>query len=124
MTDLPDHPVADGQVIDANVHLLDRTILDADDVPTSVVDDVEFDVEVDGAPVITSLVLGSSIVSRFFGGHPPPRTRYRVMWSQIASIESAIKLCVPRSEVDVTWFEDWLRRHVIGPIPGGRHDPE
>jgi len=124
MTDLPDHPVQDGQVLDANLHLFDRSILDVDDVPTSTVDDVEVDLETDGAPVITNLVLGSSIFARFHHAHPPLHSRLMVSWSQIASIETAIRLNVPRSELDVTWFEDWLRKHVMSRIPGGRRDPE
>lgn len=124
MTDLPEHPVHDGQVLDANLHLLDRSVLDVDDVPTSTVDDVEIDMETDGAPVIASLVLGSSIVARFHRAHPPWHTRFLVPWSQVASIESAVTLNVPRSEVDVTWFEKWLRRYVVGRMPGGRRDPE
>jgi hypothetical protein len=124
MTDLPQHPINDGQVLDANLHLFDRTIVDADDVPTSVVDDVEIDLETEGRPVIAALILGSGIVSRFYRAHPPDHVRYRVSWRQIASIGSAIRLGVPRSEVDITWFEDWLRRYVVGRIPGGRRDPE
>lgn len=124
MTDLPRHPIDDGQVLDANLHLLDRSIIDADDVPTSVVDDVEIDVEREGRPVISSLVLGSGIVSRFYGAHPPDHIRYRIPWRHVASVESAITLSVPRSEVDITWFETWLHEHVVGRIPGGRRDPE
>lgn len=124
MTELPDHPVNDGQVLDAALHLFDRTVLDVDAVPTSNVDDVEVDMETGGAPVIAHLVLGSSIVARFHRAHPPWHTRFLVPWSHVAAVDTAIKLNVPRSEVDVTWFEDWLRRYVIGRIPGGRRDPE
>jgi hypothetical protein len=124
MTNLPEHPVRDGQVLDANLHLLDRSIVDADDIPTSVVDDIEIDLETDGRPVISSLVLGTGIVSRFYGAHPPGHIRYRVPWRHVASVESAITLSVPRSEVDITWFETWLHEHVVGRIPGGRRDPE
>ena len=124
MTDLPQHPMQDGQLLDANLHLLDRSVLDTDRTPTSVIDDVELDLREGARPIIASLVLGSSIVSRFFGGHPPDHRRYRVPWTAVGSVESAVILSVPRSEVDVVWFEGWLREHVIGRIPGGRHDPE
>ena len=124
MSDLPQHPMQDGQLLDANLHLLGRSVLDTARAPTSVIDDVELEVRPDGRPVIASLVRGSSVVSRFFGGHPPDHRRYRVPWSAVASVESAVILSVPRSEVDVVWFEGWLRKHVISRIPGGRHDPE
>lgn len=124
MNDLRQHPTSDGQLIDANIHLLDRSILDVDGVPTSVVDDIEIDVEQDPRPVIQTLILGSGIVSRFFGGHPPDHRQYRVPWSDVAAVGPAIGLAVERSEVDITWFEKWLHAKFIGRIPGGQHDPE
>lgn len=124
MSDLPQHPTRDGQLLDANIHLLDRSILDTDEMPTSVVDDVEIDVRDGSRPVIASLILGSGIVSRFYGSHPPDQQRYRVPWHHVASIGSAVRLSIPRSEVDIVWFERWLRTKVVGRIPGGRHDPE
>ena len=123
-TDLPQHPTRDGQLLDANVHLLDRSIQDVDDVPTSVVDDIEIDLRDGERPVISSLILGTGLVSRFYGGHEPDHHRYRVGWEQVASVGSAVMLSVPRSEVDITWFENWLHTKVISRIPGGRREPE
>lgn len=41
-----------------------------------------------------------------------------------AAVCSAVVLSVPRSEVDITWFENWLHTKVLDRIPRGRHDPE
>ena len=40
MPELPKHESA-GQVLDVNLHILDRQVLDRDDVPIGHVDDVE-----------------------------------------------------------------------------------
>ena len=124
MTRLPPHPAKDGKVLDANVHLLDRLVVDRAAEPVSVVNDLEIESDGDGRPRITNLVLGSAIVSRFLGGHPPRHHLDRMAWSKVSELDTVVHLGVDRSELDVIWFENWLRRHVIGKIPGGRRDPE
>jgi hypothetical protein len=124
MTDLPAHPMTDGKVLDASVHLLDRLVVDRSGDPVSVVNDLEIEAGGEGRPRITDLVLGSAIVSRFLGGHPPRHHLDRVEWSRVAALDTVVHLGVDRSDMDVVWFETWLRRHVIGRIPGGRRDPE
>ncbi|TXL60912.1 hypothetical protein [Aeromicrobium terrae] len=124
MTRLPPHPAKDGKVLDANVHLLDRLVVDRNDEPVSVVSDLELESEDGGRPRIANLVLGSAIVSRFLGGHPPKHHLDRMAWRKVAALDTVVHLRVDRSELDVIWFERWLRRHVIGRIPGGRRDPE
>jgi len=124
MTDYPEHPTLDGKVIDAELHLLDRLLVDRDGVPVSVVNDVEIEERDDGPPRVTHLVLGSAIVPRFLGGHPPLHRLERLPWSKVAELGTALTLAGDRAESDDVWFEDWLRRHVVGRIPGGRHDPE
>ncbi len=121
---LPPHPVADGRVLDANIHLLDRAVLDRDGVPVLAVDDVEIDWPDDGGPVLlTSLVLGSGLTSRFFGAHQPRHTRLTVDWREVVDVGSAVQLGADRDDLDATWHERWLRDRVVGRIPGGRHDP-
>jgi hypothetical protein len=124
MTDLPAHPMSDGKVLDASVHLLDRLVVDRNAEPVSVVNDLEIESDGDDRPRITNLVLGSAIVSRFLGGHPPRHHLDRMEWRTVAELDTVVHLGVDRSELDVIWFENWLRRHVVGRIPGGRHDPE
>jgi hypothetical protein len=124
MSRLPPHPTKDGKVLDASVHLLDRLVVDRDDDPVSVVNDLEIESDGDGRPRITNLVLGSAIVSRFLGGHPPRHHLDRMEWSTVSGLDTVVHLGVDRSELDVVWFETWLRRHVVGRIPGGRRDPE
>jgi hypothetical protein len=42
----------------------------------------------------------------------------------VAELGTALKLNVHGSELDVLWPERWVRQHIIGRIPGGKHDPE
>jgi hypothetical protein len=48
----------------------------------------------------------------------------RISWDQVAEIGTAIRLRAARDTLHVGWLEQWVARHVIGKIPGGRHDPE
>lgn len=123
-----EYPVDDsarGRVIDARLHLLDRQVLDVDGVPVTTVDDVEL---VDGAagapPRVAALLSGSILNTRLLGGHQPESRWGRVPWSAVADVGVVISLSVPGADLDVTWTERWIRDHLIGRIPGGRHDPE
>jgi hypothetical protein len=122
----------DGQVIDAQLHLLDRQILDPDDVPVCTIDDIEIEgVELDEsiavgspAPVISSLLSGPVLATRIFGGRPPVSRLHRIPWSAVSDVGIAVRIGTRADELDVTWVERWVRDHIIGRIPGGRHDPE
>jgi len=119
--DLPRHPTRDGRLVDANIHLLDRAVVDRDGVPVLAVDDVELDWPDDGPVRVTRLVLGSGLTSRFFGAHQPSHVRLSVPWSDVTDLGDAVHLGVERDSLDATWFERWLRDRVIGRIPGSRH---
>ena len=130
MAELPTYECP-GQVLDLNLHILDRQVLDNDDVPVGHVDDVEVDglqrggeLDPHTPPVITNLVLDSGFLPRMFGGRPPSTRLHRVPWSAVSKVGTAIKLGQPGSAFDVTWPERWARDHVIARIPGGRHAPE
>lgn len=121
-----------GQVLDAELHLLDRQILDNTGTPVVTVDDLELtDVAVDEpisegtpAPTITNLLSGTSLATRIFGGRPPQSRLHRIPWSDVERIDIVVNLGVSGESLDVTWVERWMRDHVIARIPGGRHDPE
>lgn len=120
------------RVFDAQLHLLDRQVLDADGVPVTAVDDLELsDVPFDTdlargapAPVIVSLLSGPVLGTRIFGGRPPASRWHRIPWSAIAELGIVVALNAKGDDLDVTWPERWVRDHIIARIPGGRHDPE
>jgi hypothetical protein len=120
-----------GRVLDGRLHLLDRQVLDVDGVPVGVVDDLELtgvDLDVpiapDGpAPVVAALLFGPSLGTRIFGGRPPRSRLVSIAWSQVADLGTAIRLGARGDDLVITWTERWVRDHIIGRIPGGRHDP-
>lgn len=128
-------PPQPGRILDARLHLLDRQVLDVDDVPVCTLDDLELEV-VDGAPAddgrvdgsvtvaVGSLLTGPVLGTRVFGGRPPASRWYRLPWRHVLDVGTAVRLGVHGADLDATWQERWTRDHVIGRIPGGTHDPE
>ena len=118
--------------LDAHLHLLDRQVLDVHGVPIAVVDDLELSEIPAGqeippdtpAPVITALLSGPTLATRIFGGRPPESRMVRTPWVAIREIGVVIKLSVGRDTQDLFWTERWVRDHIIGRIPGGRHTPK
>ena len=120
-----------GRILDAQLHLLDRQVLDADRVPIAAVDDIELSDVPSGelpigsqGPVIENLLSGPVLATRIFGGRPPASRWHRVPWGLITELGTAVRLSARGDDLDVTWVERWMRDHVIGRIPGGRHAPE
>lgn len=136
MTTIPDRlekaPRFEGRVLDAQLHLLDRQILDADGVPVTAVDDLELDghdpdqpIEPGApAPWISALLTGPVLATRIFGGRVPASRLLRVPWSAVSKVGTVLSLGVRADSLDASWTERWVRDHIIGRIPGGRHDPQ
>jgi hypothetical protein len=125
-------PRYDGQIIDADLHLFDRQVLDSQEVPVTTVDDLELsDVpwgepipEGTPPPVITALLSGPVLGTRIFGGRPPASRLIRIGWEQVREVAIVLRLGVAGDSLDATWTERWARDHIIRRIPGGTHDPE
>jgi hypothetical protein len=120
------------QFRDAHLHLLDRQVLDSAGVPVAVVDDLELsDVPVGqdlpagkSPPVITALLSGPVLGTRIFGGRPPKSRQHHTPWTFVSEVGVVIKLSIRGDLTDLTWTERWVRDHIIGRIPGGRHEPK
>jgi hypothetical protein len=131
MTDLPVKQHR-GHLLDARLHLLDRQLLDDDDDPAGIVDDLELSgVEVDKdisegaqAPQVTGLLSGQVVITRIFGGESPRSQLQEIPWELVASVGVAVKLKPTDVTLDVHWVERWLRDRIIKHIPGGRHAAE
>ena len=132
----PQHPLEwyrdpDGRGVDAQLHLLDRQMIDRDGVPVSTVDDVELaGVElgepIDHAtpPTVSALLVGAAVLPRIFGGHMPRSRWDRIPWHDVNRLDTTVELNVDADDLDATWLERWFRDVVIARIPGGRHAPE
>jgi sporulation protein YlmC with PRC-barrel domain len=89
-----------GRVLHAQLHLLDRQLVDqADGHLLGKVDDVEVDLDAD-PPVVTALIAG----------------RERIPAQQIAEIGTAVKIV--NHGLDLDHYDDWTERHIIDKIPG------
>ncbi|MFK0002362.1 hypothetical protein [Paenarthrobacter sp. NPDC090522] len=121
-----------GLVLDAQLHLLDRQVLDVDGVPVTTVDDIELSgpapdepiPEGSDPPYITALLTGPVLGTRIFGGRPPSSRLSRIPWDVVSGVDTVLTVGVRSDSLDASWVERWLRNHVIGRIPGGRHDPD
>ena len=121
-----------GELCDARLHLLDRQLLDDNDDPIGIVDDleldgVEFDEDItDGAqpPRVTALLSGQILATRIFGGAPPRSRLQEIPWDLVDSVGIVVKLKPTDMTFDVGWVERWLRDRIVKHIPGGRHAAE
>lgn len=126
----PPHPL--GQVLDAHLHVLDRQVLDRDGVPVTTADDLELDGIELGRPIepgapppfVSAILTGPDLATRIFGGRPPVSRRIVIPWRLVTDVGTTIRLGVSGESLDATWVERWVSDHIIGRIPGGRHDPE
>lgn len=120
------------RTMDARLHLLDRQLVDEDGDQLGIVDDLELDgIEIDcdiapgtPAPRVTGVLSGHVLATRIFGGAPPRSRLQEIPWRNVIRIGTTVRLSPTDIVVDVQWVEDWLREHVIGHIPGGRHAAE
>lgn len=121
--------------IDAHLELLDRQIVDHDGLMVGKVDDLEVEERDDGRIYVTALLTGPGALGPRLGGALSTLVTgtwqrlsgrsgpARIDWSQVASVETAIRLAVGRTTVAVDGFETWMRDRVIAAIPGSRVDP-
>ncbi|WP_345762113.1 hypothetical protein [Diaminobutyricibacter sp. McL0608] len=131
MKNLPRPPAVAGRILDAQLDLLDRQIMDRDGVPVSTVDDLELTtpndlghLDPERPPVIEALLTGPILATRIFGGRLPDSRFIRIPWRVVSDPGIVITVGVTADSLDASWLERWMRHHVIAHIPGGRHDPE
>jgi len=110
-------------LIDAELNLLDRQILDRDGHPMLAVGDLVLERDDDGRWTIDRVILGSGLTTRFFGAHRPLATRDTLDWHVVTDVGYVLNTDAERDEVAALWRERWWRDQVISKIPGGNHDP-
>jgi len=127
--EFPDAPTPTGRLLDARLHLLDRQLLDDAGEPVGIVDDLDLDGIAVGAeiargtpaPHIGSILTGQVLATRIFGGQPPRAKLQPLPWKMVAKVGTVVQLHPTDQPLDSLWVERWLRDHIIGRIPGGRH---
>lgn len=89
-----------GRVLHAQLHLLDRQLLDQHSGRMlGKIDDVELDLDAD-VPVVSAVISGGQ----------------RIPANQVTEIGSAVKIL--GQDLDLDRHDDWVERHVIDRIPG------
>jgi hypothetical protein len=123
---------------DANLRLLDRQLVDPDGRMCGKVDDLELRLTPDRVPEVVAILTGpgawaprtpgllarwTEAVWRRLHPSPEPGPR-RIAIDLVTDIDNAVHLSVSRGEVAGDGPERWTRDHLIGKLPGARHDPE
>jgi hypothetical protein len=120
---------------DADLHLLDRQIVDRDDLPVAKVDDIELVVRADGRLAVTALLCGPGALGPRTGGRlgrwttaiwrrlrpeedPQPG---RIEAELVTGTDSAVHVSATVDELRVDGLERWVRRYVVDHIPGADH---
>ena len=121
------------RVIDAGLNVLDRQIIDSDGMMSGNVDDLELTFPSDGGPpVITGILAGPGALARRLGSrsgawleslhsrlHPAEQPGpARIAFGVVKRVADHVEITVPRSELDVGRFEEWVREKIISKIPG------
>ena len=121
-----------GELLDARLHVLDRQLLNDDETPVGIVDDIVLDgVDLDqdipdgaDAPRATAILSGQVVATRIFGGFPPLKRLQEIPWKLVAAVGVVVRLKPNDMTFDADWMERWLRDRVVKHIPGGRDAAE
>lgn len=127
-----------GRVLHAGLELLDRQLLDRDGRRCGKVDDVELGrIGRDRAVYVTAIHTGPGSLATALGAErlgrwlrraftradlPDEGERTEVPIRRVTEIGNHVTLSLTAEELATFDGERWTRDHVIGPIPGSRHD--
>lgn len=130
--------MAEFDTIDANDMLLDREILDPDDVPVGKVDDIELSDPSGGeGPELTALLCGPLALGPRLGGRIGTwwwsigrRVRLdgdtspaRISVDDLTSLDrTRLGVRQPASAYGTWSLRDWVDKHLTSRIPGGGHE--
>jgi sporulation protein YlmC with PRC-barrel domain len=123
-----------GRTLDAHLSLLDRQVVDPEGYLVGKVDDVELAYDADGRLYCAAILVGPAALGPRIGGwlgrtvvrlqrrwHRAQVGPYRIGFDHVGEIGSAVRLV---TRPHVPGIEDWARDHVVGRIPGPRHDSD
>lgn len=122
------NPWTDRGLVDLNDSLLDRQIVGEDGTVVGKVDDLELRTE-GGTCVVDALLVGPEALADRFGGPIGKllhrigrgfraRAPQRIPMNGIREVEPTIVVTTAVARATESPSEDWLRRRVIGRIPG------
>ncbi len=123
-------------VLDVDLHLLDRQVVDRDGAMVCKVDDLEFQPNADGEPVVTAILAGPAALGPRVGGalgrwmvSVQERLRpsdqdgpARIAVALVTEVGSDIRLSARAVELRTHQTEAWVDQHVISKLPGADHE--
>ncbi|MBA1144731.1 hypothetical protein [Mesorhizobium neociceri] len=112
--------------------ILDKQVLDRNHVKIGKVDGLVAELRPGKPPMIVSIELGSITLARRLGQRPGHLMAglaaklggkrharpHRIAWGKVRDIGIDIELDIDVRETSIFAWQDWLRDHVIGRIPG------
>jgi sporulation protein YlmC with PRC-barrel domain len=130
--------VSEPRTLDLHLHLLDRQVVDEEGHLVCKVDDIELDLDDNGRPYITAILVGpralgprlggrighwtTAIARRLAEGHSDEPLR--IDFATVTEIGSSITVDGRIEDFEVTPLEEWVDKHIIGRIPGSSHASE
>jgi hypothetical protein len=126
---------ASGRILDVNLHILDRQIVDRDGQFVAKVDDLEFERGADGALYVAKIMIGPRALGSRLGGRLGVWVRAiaerlsteaipAIDFALVTDIDSSVTVSASRDDLDTAPLEDWVRDHIISRVPGSRHAGE
>ncbi|MDQ6875507.1 MAG: hypothetical protein M3042_10665 [Actinomycetota bacterium] len=123
------------RLLDADLHLLDRQVIDRDGVLVCKVDDLEFLPNADGRPVVSAILAGPAALGPRVGGaigrwmvsvqrrlRPADQDGpARIAIALVEDIATAIDISAAAAELRTHQTEAWVDKHVIAKLPGSKH---
>jgi sporulation protein YlmC with PRC-barrel domain len=123
---------------DLKLRLLDRQVVDSDGGMLCKVDDLEFGRTADGGWYVSALLSGPlalgprlpgrlgrwvTAIGRRLSLHAEDGPR-RIPFDRVTDLGSAVTVNGARDQLHMAALEDWVREHLIDPLPGSRHESE
>jgi hypothetical protein len=128
-----------GRVLHAALHLLDRQLRDRDHELCGKVDDLELERSASGDWYVSAVMTGPGhllyrIGRRTAGAWLSKQTTHiersslddpgRVPYDRVSSIGVTVDLALDADDLATFAAERWTRDHIVGHIPGSRHDAD
>jgi hypothetical protein len=126
-----------GRAVHAGLHLLDRQLRDRHGELCGNVDDLELERVENGAWYVTAILTGPGRLLYRLGrrrsgswltnvtGHITSSALgdpTRIPYERVSSIGVTVDLAIDADDIATFDAERWTRDHIIGHIPGSRHD--
>ncbi|MFJ6799092.1 hypothetical protein [Streptomyces sp. NPDC091268] len=133
----PEDERSPGRAYSARFHLLDRQIITEDGTSLAKADDLELVTDGDGALWAAGVLIGPTALAPRLSGRSArlldaiarrlttggPEGHARIPMNRIIRIGAALTATTSTADDSVHPLEDWIRDHVITPLPGSGRAP-